>query len=132
MYKPYVAGKYGVKNGRAGKFFVHDLTEPANKQWTRECVNFVDNHVYHFSSLWMPLSFSHIVVLEDGRLKIFRAVNCPGKGDDLETVISYLSDKLKNDKARDEIIERVKNYRRYGAYFTVDDKDIKCEEITKN
>lgn len=98
-------------------FFVFDLTNPANKQSTfQECVDFINGHVYHVAPEDSYYSLSHIVILEEGRLKVFRSVNCPSRGDRLEDAIGYVSAKLARDKQRDEIISRVRNYRKYGVY----------------
>ncbi|HEX8738119.1 MAG TPA: hypothetical protein VF721_22485 [Pyrinomonadaceae bacterium] len=106
-----------IEESRGNGFFVYDLTEPSNKQTSLlERVEFKNNHVYHFALIDLPFSFSNIVVLEDGKLKIFKTVNCKGKGDSMKDVIAYLNGKLKNDKNKDEIIKRVKNYREYGVY----------------
>lgn len=115
--------------GRGVGFFVYDLTDLSNKETTlRDCIEFKNNHVYHFAPIRKRYSFSHIVILEDDNLKVFRSINCNGKGDRLEDVISYLSEKLKDDKDKQEIISRVKNYRKYGIYTTVDTHALLCEE----
>jgi hypothetical protein len=93
-----------------------------------ERIEFKNNHVYHFASIDSPFSFSNIAVLEDGKLKIFKAVNCEGKGDSLEDVIRYLNDRVKQDPRRNEIINQVRNFREYGVY--VSDNDLskpQCE-----
>lgn len=112
-------------------FFVYDLTDPSNKQTSLlERIEFRNNHVYHFAHIDLPFSFSNIAVLEDGKLKIFKSINCKGKGDSLEDVIGYLNEKLKNDKNKDEIIKRVKNYREYGVYVSLNGLSTpQCEEV---
>jgi hypothetical protein len=118
-----------IEADRAIGFFVYDLTEPVNKQTSMlERIEFKNNHVYHFASIDSPFSFSNIAVLEDGKLKIFKAVNCEGKGDSLEDVIRYLNDRVKQDPRRNEIINQVRNFREYGVY--VSDNDLskpQCE-----
>ena len=119
---------FGVKNERPSRFTIYDLTEPPNKGTSlSKCVNFSKSHVYHFSPIQKRYSFSHIVVLEDGNLKVFKSINCKGKGDSLEDVINYVSPKLKDNKNKDEILNRVKNYRKYGIYTTVDTPNLQCE-----
>lgn len=122
--------RFLVEESRASGFFVYDLTEPTNKQTTLlERVEFKNNHIYHFAFIDLPFSFSHLAVLEDGKLKIFKAVNCKGKGDSLEDVVAYLNRKLKDHKNKDEIIKRVKNYRGYGTYATFNGQSKpQCEE----
>lgn len=124
--------------GKKLRFFVHDLTEPANihpeekkrgPNLDSSCIRFVDNHVYHFSPFYIPYSFSHIVFLENGELKVFRLMNCEGKGDNLADVLAYLNQRLKNNKDKDEVISRVKDYRKFGHYFTIDDTAVRCREV---
>jgi hypothetical protein len=120
------------------RFFVYDLTEPDNihpqenkrgplLDWS--CIRFVDHHVYHFSPFFIPYSFSHIAFLTNGELKTFKVLNCEGKGDSLDEVVTYLDQKLKDDKQKDEVISRVKDYRKFGYYFTVDDTFVRCSEV---
>lgn len=131
--KEQLSWRFLVEESRANGFFVYDLTEPTNKQTSLlERVEFKNNHIYHFAFIDLPFSFSHIAVLEDGKLKIFRAINCKGKGDSLKDVIGYLNEKLQNDKNKDEIIKRVKNYRSYGAYASFNGLSLlQCEEVIK-
>ena len=120
---------FPVEQSRANGFFVYDLTEPTNKQTSLlERVDFKNRHVYHVSYIDLPFSFSHIVILEDGELKVFRSVNCRGKGDSIEEVVGYLSQKLKGDNSKAEIINRVKKYREYGIYAPFDGSSTpRCE-----
>jgi hypothetical protein len=64
----------------------------------------------------LPWSFSFIAVLGEDDMTIFKGLNCEEKGDSLEDVLKYLNEKLKNTNNKNEIIERVKNYRKYGVY----------------
>jgi hypothetical protein len=129
-YKKFFNQGFFVKNERGGGFFIYDLTDTSNKEISSsDCINFINNHVYHFAPVQMMFSFSHMLILEDGNLKIFKSINCNTKGDTLEDVIEYLSQKLKNDKDKGVIIDRVKKYREFGIYSTVDDTKIRCEEI---
>lgn len=121
-------GFYVNDDGRGIGFFVYDLTDTSNKETTlKDCVEFKDNHIYHFAPIRNRYSFSHIVILEDRNLKVFKSINCKGKGDSLEDVISYLNKKLKEDKNKGAILNRVKNYRKYGVYTTVDTPTPECK-----
>ncbi|MBK9214289.1 MAG: hypothetical protein IPM59_01605 [Chloracidobacterium sp.] len=122
--------RFLVEESRGNGFFVWDLTEPTNKQASLlERVEFKNKHIYHFAFIDLPFSFSHIAVLEDGRLKIFKSINCKGKGDRLEDVVAYVNEQLKNDKNKAEIIKRVKNYREYGSYAAFNGQSKpQCEE----
>jgi hypothetical protein len=127
------AGKFRVADERAVLFFVHDLTDVSNRQLSLmggECVDFIDGHVYHFAALLLDISFSHIVILERGELKIFSSINCYLKDDKIEDVLKYLDKQLANDKNKDEIISRVKKYRAYGVYYQHDNMSfLGCSEI---
>lgn len=108
-----------IEGEQAVGFFVYDLTDPANKQTSLlEHIEFRNGHVYHFADIDLPYSYSNIAVLEDGRVKIFKTLNCAGKGDDIDEVISYLDRKLTSEKNKAEIIDRVRNYRKYGTYVS--------------
>jgi hypothetical protein len=73
-------------------------------------------------------SFSHIIILEGGNLKVFRSINCRDRGDKLEGVIEYVTLKLAGDENKHEIIDRVINYRKYGRYVRMDNfSRLACE-----
>ncbi len=125
--------RFAVKNERGNLFFVYDLTDPSNKSsLTTTCMDFKNNHIYHFSPLEYNFSYSHILILEDGKLKVFKSIDCWNKGDKLEDVICYVSKKLENNKDKGEIIERVKNFRKYGKYFQLDSPMIPCKGYETN
>jgi hypothetical protein len=124
--------------GNKLRFFVYDLTDPTNihpeenkrgPSLDASCIRFLDHHVYHFAPFFIPYSFSHLAFLENGKLKVFKVLNCEGKGDSLDDVVAYLEQKLKADKQKDEVIGRVKDYRKFGYYFTVDDTYVRCGEV---
>jgi hypothetical protein len=123
--------KVTAKNGRALGFFVYDLTNPVNKSVESEdCINFENNHIYHFSLFDYSFSFSQIVILENGKLKVFKSINCQNSEDSLEDVLSYLEQKLKDEKDKEKIIERVRAYRKYGSYFRLDNfTTLRCKEV---
>lgn len=125
---------FPVEESRANGFFVYDLTDPENKQTSLlERVEFRQDHVYHFALIDAPFSFSNIAIIEDGGLKIFRAINCEKKGDSVDDVIAYLKQKFENDRNRDEIIRRVKDYRKYGVYSPADGiSEPQCKDFIPN
>jgi len=120
--KTYGTG-YGITesgNSPAG-FFIHDLTDIANKDITSTgCIEFKQNHIYHFAPFDYAFSLSHILILEKETLKVFKSINCKNRGDRIEDVLDYLNQKLNNDKNKVEILERVKNYRQYSKFFKMD------------
>jgi hypothetical protein len=129
-YRHVSSRGFYVGDERGGKFFVHDLTDPSNKDTSlKDCIDFKNHHIYHFAPIAHHFSLSHIVILEDGKLKVFRSINCKDRGDKLEDVIGYLNQKLMNDKDKDEILDRVRNYRKYGIYVKIDDSSLVCEEV---
>ncbi len=131
--KKHFSWWYSVEESRGSGFFVWDLTEPLNKQTSLlERVEFKNEHVYHFAFIDTPFSFSNIAVLENGKPKFFKAINCKGKGESLEDVVAYLKEKLKNNKNKKEIISRVKNYREYGVYASFNGLSTpQCEELVE-
>ena len=108
--------------------FIWDITDTMNKETTlNECIALKEGHIYHFSPLKKTYSYSNIAILKDGSVKIFKAINCPEKGDKLEDVIKYITDNLPaiTDKG---LINRVKNYRKYGTYLRGDEQsDFICK-----
>lgn len=119
---------FGVENGRGNFFFVYDITDTSNRSDAQAtCIDFKNNHIYHFAPYRISFSYSHILILEDGKLKIFKSIDCWNKGNHLEDVISYVSKKLENNTNKNEIIERVKNYRKYGRYFYEDKPPLSCK-----
>lgn len=124
---------FAVKNERGNFFFVYDLTDPLNKSsLTTTCIDLINNHIYHFAPIEYNFSFSHIVILEDGSLKVFKSIDCWNRGDKLENVISYVSRKLEGKTDKDKIIERIKNFRKYGMYFYEDTPLMPCKGYEVN
>ena len=44
-------------------------------------------------------------------------------------IITYLNQRLKDSKDKGEIINWVKDYRRYGIYLTIDDSGFICKKL---
>ena len=109
--------------------FVWDITDTLNKETTlNECIALKEGHIYHFSPMRKTYSYSNIAILNEGRVKVFKAVNCPEKGDKLEDVIQYIKDSLPSSMVNEALISRVKDYRKYGVYFRVDEQtEFKCK-----
>jgi hypothetical protein len=127
--KVYKAG-FGVRDQKGLGFFVYDLTDTSNKGTPLyDCVNFLNRHVYHFAAINLHYSYSHLAFLEDGRVKVFKSVNCPERGGDrIEDVINYLDRALRDDENKREVISRVRDYRKYGLYVGVDPQSaLRCE-----
>ena len=127
--------RYSVGDEKPKQFFIYDLIDTSNKGTPLfDCVEMINNHVYHFSPIYIPHSFSHIVILEHGNLKVFKSINCVGSGDSIEEVIDYLNQKLKNynDEDKERILNQVKSYRKYGLYDTVDDDALACKSVESN
>lgn len=130
-YRERYSGFY-IKDEKPGDFFVYDMTDPLNK--TSEpnrtevfnCVNFVDKHIYHFTSYKDSYSASHIAILENGKIKIFKSINCPNSKDKLDDVTIYIDRMLKDSQIKEQIIDRVKDYRKYGIYYSSDEPPRYC------
>lgn len=109
--------------------FIWDITDTLNKETTlNECIALQEGHIYHFSPMRKTYSYSNIAILNDGKVKIFKAINCPEKGDKIEDVIQYAKDSLSSMPDQSELINRLKNYRKYGVYLRVDEQtEFKCK-----
>jgi hypothetical protein len=111
-----------VENGKPKNFFIFDLTDTLNKSFPSENdIEFKENHIYHFAPLRYEYSFSHLVILKNGRLKIFRSINCEKKGDKLQMVLDYLKEIGINDE---KTMENILNYRKFGIYLEIDPQSI--------
>lgn len=131
-YKKYESRGFYIEDERPQKFFIYDLTDTSNKGTSLDdCVQIQNKHVYHIAAIYAPFSFSHIIIIEGKNLKIFRNINCKGRGNSLGDVIRYLNQELKDSKDKDEVIARVKNYRKHGIYATIDDLSLRCQEAVK-
>jgi hypothetical protein len=127
-YRKYFPRGFRLIGGRPNAFFVYDLSDPLNnKANPYGCVNLLDHHIYHISPYEERYSFSHIVVLEGGRMKIFRSINCPNRGDSLVDVLSYAEKMLAKNSDKSEILDRVRRYREFGAYSFIDDHSLLCD-----
>jgi hypothetical protein len=111
-------------------YTVYSLNDPNNYSKTpyeNDGITFLEGHFYHFSPVLMFISYSNIAYLENGKVKIFKAVNCLDRGDDINKVIEFANDKLKNNSNKAEIIERIKNYRQFGRYHIEDVHSMKID-----
>ena len=122
-YSTIIDGGFAhTKEGLPKGYTIFDLNDPNNYSILSEnkIISFNEGHFYHFSSVFMYMSYSHIAYLDKGKIIIFKAVNCLDKGDDFNELIDFANKKLKNNPHKDEIIERIENYRKYGLYYTED------------
>ena len=115
-------------------FFVYDLTDPSNSYISsprgneeQGCITFKDGHVYHFSPLELAASKSQIAFLEGGKLKVFNSINCKEGKAGLEGVLNHAAEKLSGEN-KEDAITRLKHYRRYGRYRTVDTTEYRCRD----
>ncbi|WP_299125884.1 hypothetical protein [uncultured Tenacibaculum sp.] len=125
IYKEVYKEKgFYVSDKQPKNFFVYDLIN-IDDNLIKSPVNLKNGGIYHFSALHFRFSYSHIAVIIDGELKIFSFLNCDDKGDKIEDVISYLK---KNFNLTNEVLNQVKNYRKYGVYYKVDSQEkLQCE-----
>jgi hypothetical protein len=114
-------GFYINGDERPRGFFIYDLSDTSNKETKlTECIKFIDGHVYHFSPIYYPYSFSHIAILKAGQLKVFRSVNCSDRGDSIDDVIRYLEQNLPDQQDKADILDRVGKFRTFGFYNRID------------
>lgn len=107
---------FGVRNEKPKGFEIYDLSDALNNTEKENCINFINKHVYHVYPGNYEYSFSHIIFLENGELKVFRSVNCKDRGETIEDAVEYLKMKLPEDDNKSKTLENVKNYRRFGEY----------------
>ncbi len=114
------AVKYFTIDEFQESFFVYDLVDTTNyayRKYDNKYIQFIDTHIYHFSSSLYRLSISNICILNEGELIIFKAINCKNNINSLEEVLECIDTLYQNNSQKQEIIERVKNYKKYGFYF---------------
>jgi len=101
--------------------FMYDLVDTLNVERTyNESIKLLDGHIYHFSAIENESSYSNIAIINGGDLKIFRALNCPGKGDKVEDVVRYVKNSMTGIISNEALIQRILNYRQYGIYVMED------------
>lgn len=106
-----------VENGRPVNFFVYDLVDTTNNTTDCEKIVFNNSHIYHISTHAIKFSYSQIVILENDAVKIFCNVNCSSIQDNIETIIEYITENNIVLDQNQEVITRLKNYRKFGDYF---------------
>lgn len=128
-FKKYEDHGFHVDNERPQHFFIFDLRNPSNRSTPSSgCIDLLNQHVYHFAARYIPFSLSHVAFLEDGKMRIFRAINCKNSKENIDDVTRYVAQRL-NLRENDEMLLRVRDYRKYGEYFTVDDLVIRCGQL---
>lgn len=122
--------------GGINYFFVYDLIDTLNYQnadnysGTKTTVQFLDGHIYHFAFIFRDRSFSNIAYLDNGKVVFFEVINCPEKSKtSLEKVLEYFTIKLKSSQNSEEILKRIKNYRHFGKYRSMDNfgHSLRCD-----
>jgi hypothetical protein len=123
----YQENGFYVDEDRLNGFFVFDLTDSLNRSFPKgNRIEFKENHVYHFAPKYFAHSYSHILILRKGKCKIFRSINCPGKGDDLSDVLRFMDRiNLTDPQSRRNIMI----YRNFGIYFAEDpQEELRCDK----
>lgn len=107
--------------GTGEGFMVYDLTDTNNYESAgNECIFFYDKHIYHFSSIMIEESYSNIAFLEDGKVEVFKAVNCRDRGDSLGEAVAHIQSRLEKSPDSEAAIDRLRRYRMYGYYVGYD------------
>jgi hypothetical protein len=56
-----------VEDEKPQQFFIFDLIDPSNTSTqSTGCVSLINKHIYHCAARYIPVSFSNVVILEDG------------------------------------------------------------------
>ncbi len=112
-------------------FFIYDLLDKKNHQANTfddksfiQCVEFIDNHFYHFASIHFSESYSNIAHYSKGKFTIFEAINCKKLGDSLKDVIEYIENNIAAASIRNNLLKNLNQYRKYGKYTAFDNYDM--------
>jgi hypothetical protein len=108
---------FRIENGEPIKFTIYDLTNPTNNSIDNPHLEFIEGHIYHFSSLSYYYSFHNICFLDKGKIKVFTAINCKSSKEKIEEVLVFAKQKLSKSKGKRKILKRIANYRKYGIYI---------------
>jgi hypothetical protein len=113
----YDSKGFYVKDGRPINFFVYDLIDTTNNSYpAKSPIKLSKNGVYHFSPIRYRISYSHLAIIVDGKIRVFRFLNCDD-GDKIGSVIEYVKENLNYE---DVVINRIINYRSYSKFFKTD------------
>ncbi len=117
--------EFSVKNDRAVRFIIYDLTNPLNNSIDGAmCVDFIEGHVYHFAPLFYDTSQSSIAVLQNGEIKIFERTNCGDIDKNLKEVLTYLKNNSQKIVDFENTFKRTANYRRYASWLDKHNQNI--------
>ena len=112
-------------------FFVFDLVDlenyfiPAEFARARSYIDFVEGRIYHFAPISLINSESHFAILSDGKVDIFESVNCDN-GNTLGSLRARIEGLKMGAKQKRRIMNRLDNYRKFGYYVGVDEKNVRC------
>lgn len=121
---------YSVINDNSYNFFIYDLADTINVSinTNKNCIEFIDKHIYHIASLNNYFKTSIILILIDSKLYFFEGLNCIDKINNIEDVFKFI--KNRNElKYTEEVINRINNYKDYNKSYSIDNmsKIPKCE-----
>jgi len=111
------------------RFNIQDLTEKNVSSYFDKNFEIVNGHIYHFYA-FHEFAFSNIAYIDsNGNPTFFEAVNCKDRGDSFKDVLNFIEINLSNNSNKEEIIQRVYNYRDYMINGGIDDipVNIKCD-----
>ena len=112
---------YKLTTNEPTVFWVIDLAKPTNKSMSKDfkpqTINFIDGHIYFFSSMIYYHAFHNIAFLDKGQVKIFSAINCTQSNYTLKDVLNYATLFLQNNPQKEKIMKNIQNYQHYGMYI---------------
>ena len=112
--------KFFVEKGKAHDYFVFDIVDTTNYEFLNNKVELIDNHIYHFSAIIYEFGISNICILSNGKAKIFKAINCKKFGDNIDDVFMYIDTINYKLSLKEEIIDRLKNYKEFSCFVAED------------
>lgn len=129
FYQIEMGRKFSVTKEDFYNFFIYDLVDISNQTPNKEnnCIEFIDEHVYHIAALRSTFKVSIILVLLKGKLYFFEGINCSKNINTIEEVLNFV--KTNTSISDENIFNRIVNYQDYNLSYAVDPvgKTPKCK-----
>jgi len=114
--KPNDNFEHGIsEDGKSYGFFIYDIIDTTN--YSKDgSVDFINKHIYHFSSINYRYHFSNICYLNNGEIILFKSLNCDNYGNNIQEVKNYfLQDSLYSKQYH--VLLRLDQLDRFSIFF---------------
>lgn len=98
-------------------FFIYDLVELRNNRRDTPKIKIKNLHIYHFGHNFQYFSYSNILIVNGGKVEIFKYLNCEKTGSYASDILDYIHKNNLSKYYDNKVLRRIKNYRKYGDYF---------------